>query len=261
MIDAHPLTLIEAAAAGGFTHCGIRLVAPNPGDPLIDVLSEPGAIDALRRRLSDSGVRLLDIEAIWLNEDIDVTTIVPALEAGARLGARYALVVGNDPDPSRLSSNFAALAALAKPLGLRIMLESITYCTINSLQAADALIRDSAAPNAGLLIDTLQFFRSGAGVEQITLYDPSLFSYLQICDAPQAAPATLADRRREARENRLLPGDGELPLRELLDALPAGIPISLEAPTAALRGYDHQTQGIIAGRLLRAFLSGEHGRN
>lgn len=261
MIDAHPLALIEAAAAGGFTHCGIRLVAPNPGDPLVDVLSEPGAIRAIGRKLADAGVELLDIEAIWLGERMDVAMLRPALEAAAQLGAKYALAVGNDPDRTRLTSNFAALCALAEPLGIKVMLEFITYCAIDSLEAAGTLVHDAAAPNAGLLIDTLQFFRSGARAEQVIPYDPVLFSYMQICDGPKTAPVTLEGRRKEARENRLLPGQGELPVRELLAALPADIPISLEAPTAALRRHDHRTQGVIAGKALRAFLAGEPDYN
>ena len=34
---------------------------------------------------------------------------------------------------------------------------------------------------------------------------------------------------------RLLPGDGELPLRAFLAALPAGIPVSVEAPVLSLQ--------------------------
>jgi hypothetical protein len=38
---------------------------------------------------------------------------------------------------------------------------------------------------------------------------------------------------REARAGRLLPGEGELPLGELLAALPDGIPVAVEAPSAS----------------------------
>jgi hypothetical protein len=34
---------------------------------------------------------------------------------------------------------------------------------------------------------------------------------------------------------RLLPGDGELPLRAFLAALPAGIPVIVEAPVLSLQ--------------------------
>ncbi|MCW3065750.1 MAG: hypothetical protein JWN32_2922, partial [Solirubrobacterales bacterium] len=41
-----------------------------------------------------------------------------------------------------------------------------------------------------------------------------------------------------AVHERLAAGDGELPLRELLDALPPGVPLSVETPVAALAGAD-----------------------
>lgn len=257
MIQAHPLELIDAAAAGGFSHCGIRLVAPRPGDPLVDVLNEPGAIGAIERKLSDTGIALLDIEAIWLSGDTDVVSLLPALEAGARLGARYVVVVGNDEEPARLRENFGALCALAAPLEVTLMLEFITYSAVRTLDAASSLITSVGLPNAGLLIDMLQFFRSGASPAELKNYDGALFPYAQICDGPLKAPDTLEERRREAREDRLLPGKGELPLQDLLAALPLGIPLSLEAPSAVLRRLDYRTQGTIAGKALRNFLS--HG--
>lgn len=40
----------------------------------------------------------------------------------------------------------------------------------------------------------------------------------------------------EARTGRLFPGDGELPLPELLGALPAGASLAVESPVADLAG-------------------------
>ncbi len=65
--------------------------------------------------------------------------------------------------------------------------------------------------------------------------DPALFRYAQICDAapdmpgPTDTPALI----REARTGRLLPGEGVLPLAELVAALPAGVPLAIEAPCRA----------------------------
>lgn len=254
MIYAHPRDLIEAAAAGGFSHCGIRLVAPRPGDPLVDVLNEPGGIGAIENKLRETGVKLLDIEAIWISPDTEVPRLRPALEAGARLGASHVLVVGNDNDAARLRANFAAICAMAEPLNLIVALEFITYCSVGSLDKAAAVVTDVGAPNGRLLIDALQFFRSGAAPADISAYDPALFAYMQICDGPIVAPASLEDRRTEARENRLLPGQGEFPLAALVDALPAGMPLSVEAPSRTLRGLDFREQGQVAGAALRKFL-------
>lgn len=255
MIEAHPLELIEAAAAGGFDYCGIRLVAPRPGDPLVDIAGERETVRQVGRRLTDSGVQLLDIEAIWLSPDTDIETLRLPLAVGASLGARYALAVGFDDDRARLSDNFARLCDLAATFGMTVMLEFITYCTIRSLGEARAMVEGSGRPNAGVLIDTLQFFRSGAAAADLDGLDPGLFRYMQICDAPRRAPETIEARRHEARTDRRLPGEGELPVGDLLGHLPPGIPLSLEAPTAALRGLPFTEQGKKAGAALRAFLA------
>lgn len=257
MIEAHPLELVEAAAAGGFDYCGIRLVAPRPGDPLIDIAGDKETVRQVGRRLKDSGVRLLDIEAIWLSPGTDIETLRLPLEVGASLGARYALVVGNDDDRIRLADNFARLCDIAAGLGMSLMLEFITYCSVGSLRDAHALVAGSGRDNAGILIDTLQFFRSGAQPADLDGLPPRLFPYMQICDAPLTAPITLEARRHEARTDRRLPGEGELPVGKLLAHLPQDIVLSLEAPTAALRGLPFVEQGREAGAALRAFLDPE----
>ena len=63
----------------------------------------------------------------------------------------------------------------------------------------------------------------------------SLFRYAQICDAspdmpgPGDTPALI----REARTGRLLPGEGALPLAELVAAVPDSLPLAVEAPCRA----------------------------
>lgn len=136
MIEAHPLQLIEAAAAGRFDHCGIRLAAPRPGDPLIDIAGDAETVRQVGRRLKDAGVTLLDIEAIWLGPDTSLDALRLPLEVGASLGAKYVLVVGNDDDRTRLADYFARLCDLAAGVGLTVMLEFITYCSIGSPPAA-----------------------------------------------------------------------------------------------------------------------------
>lgn len=250
MIDAHPLILIDAAEAGGFDYCGIRLVAPRPGDPLVDITGDE---DAIRRRLGDTGVRLLDIEAVWLTPETRIEALRRPLDVGAGLGARYVLTVGHDDDRARLEDNFVRLCDLAGSLGMAVMLEFITYCSIGSLADARRMVALSA--NAGLLIDTLQFFRSGARPSDLDAVPPRLLPYMQICDGLAKAPDTVDARRHEARHDRRLPGAGELPVRELLRHLPPDITLSLEAPTAALRGLPYVEQGRMAGQALRDFLA------
>ena len=70
---------------------------------------------------------------------------------------------------------------------------------------------------------------------------------------PGAGPAS-ADAVREARAARLLPGEGELPLRELLAALPDGIPVAVEAPRSGSGSGsgDGRSRSEFAARARRA---------
>jgi hypothetical protein len=52
---------------------------------------------------------------------------------------------------------------------------------------------------------------------------------------------------------RLLPGEGELPLTELLGALPDSLPVSVEAPSLAARRANTPTQ--FAARIRRSLES------
>ena len=84
----------------------------------------------------------------------------------------------------------------------------------------------------GILIDALHVQRCGTDWGSWRAVDPGLLSYLQLCDAPLVPAACRRccgrpgcgdrDAVLEARAARLLPGEGELPLSELLAALPTG---------------------------------------
>jgi sugar phosphate isomerase/epimerase len=86
------------------------------------------------------------------------------------------------------------------------------------------------------LMGGLHFARLGATPALIRTTDPALVPYVQVSDAPRAAPSgDPLDWQREGRTARLLPGDGELPLIELIDAMPAGCPIAVEVPSLDAR--------------------------
>jgi len=60
--------------------------------------------------------------------------------------------------------------------------------------------------------------------------EPRLFPYAQISDGV-LGPGELSKLGRMSPNERRMPGDGTLPLRQILDALPASLPLSVEVPT------------------------------
>src|SRR3546814_5098503 len=100
------------------------------------------------------------------------------------------------------------------------------------LPTALAAIHHVARPELRLLIDTMHFIRSGATVADLRAVDPQRIGYAQLCDVPRVS--SYAQYMDEARYERLPPGDGELPLAEIVAALPPQIVIGLEVPRRAL---------------------------
>jgi sugar phosphate isomerase/epimerase len=250
VLDADPVGLIEAGKEGGFDAVGLRVVPPLATDTIIPVVGDVPLQRRIKEALRSTGMRILDIEAVWIKPDTDVGSLRPALEVGADLGAQYVLTVGFDEERGRLVENFGAFCALAQSCGLRTMLEFIPYATIGTLAQAHDLLAEVAPADAGLLVDALHLSRSSGHPSDIAKYDPALFSYIHLCDAPAVLPSR--DKvRPEARGGRLYPGEGHLWLAEFLDAFPSGTPIAVEAPNASLSGLPVAERARRAGQATR----------
>jgi sugar phosphate isomerase/epimerase len=253
VLDATPLELIDAAAAGGFDAAGLRIIPPMPTDKIVDVIGNESLTKELKRQMGATGISIWDIEAVWLTPETNVATLVPALELGERLGAKHLLVVGHDPDFSRLVDNFAALCDQCARFKLEAALEMMSYVELRTLQQANRLLEAAGRDNAHMLIDALHFFRSGAQPSDLSAVNPSVLKYIHLCDAPLAAPPADA-LRAEGRGGRSYPGQGEFPLIELLDALPRDIPIAIEAPNQKLAHLPVVERAKLAGEATRQLI-------
>jgi sugar phosphate isomerase/epimerase len=253
VLAAHPLELIEIAEQAGFDALGLRLTPPTPGDKITPVVGDIPLQREIKRRLSQAGIFILDVETFWLAPDSSIEAWIPAIEVGAELGARYVLVVGNDPDRARLTDRFGALCSACATFDLRPMLEFIPYSQITSLPEAHRFLTASGVTNAGILVDALHLKRSGGSPADISLYPAELFSYVHLCDAPAKSPA--ADEiRSEARSARLYPGEGGLWLTDFIEAFPVGTPVAVEAPSTRHRHLSLAGQAKLAGQMARELL-------
>jgi sugar phosphate isomerase/epimerase len=236
VLDTTPPELVTVAAAAGFRTIGIRLTAtPSVGVPPYDMLGDGPLLRETLARLADTGVSVLDTEFLRFEPEHPVGVPEGFLEASARLGARHVLVMSAEPEEARTLERFGDLCDRAAGYGLTVGLEFAIYTGVRTLADAARVVATSKRPNASVLIDALHFSRSGGLPAHVARVDPSLFRYAQLCDAgpdrpgPDDTPALI----REARMGRLLPGEGVLPLGELVAALPASVPLAIEAPCRA----------------------------
>ena len=255
VLDADPVELIDAGKAGGFNAVGLRIVPPLPTDTITPVVGDIPLQRRIKQHLRATGMEILDIEAIWLLPDTAIESFGPALEVGAELGARYVLTICFDDNQQRLTDNFGKFCALAAESSLRTMLEFIPYTAVRNLKSAHDLLLATRPRNAGLLVDALHLSRSGGNPGDLAGYDPALFSYIHLCDAPAATPSSIEDLRAEARCRRLYPGEGNLWLNSFLDAFPAGTSVAVEAPNAELAGLTILERSRLAGLATRRILN------
>jgi sugar phosphate isomerase/epimerase len=236
VLDTTPPELVTVAATAGFRSIGIRLTAtPSVGIPPYDILNDGPLLRETLSRLADTGVSVLDTEFLRFEPEHPIGIPEGFLEVSARLGARNVLVMSAEPEEARTIERFRELCDRAAPYGLHVGLEFAIYTGVRTLaQAADVVVRSKRA-NASVLIDALHFSRSGGLPAHIAQVDPSLFRYAQICDAgpDMPGPGDTPELIREARTGRLLPGEGVLPLAALITALPATVPLAIEAPCRA----------------------------
>jgi sugar phosphate isomerase/epimerase len=236
VLDTSPPELITVAAAAGFRTVGIRLTAtPSVGVPPYDVLHDGPILRETLGRLKDTGISVLDTEFLRFEPDQPVGIPEGFLEVSARLGATYVLVMSAEPDEGRTLERFVDLCDRAAGYGLQVCLEFAIYTGVRTLAHAAQMVARAQRSNASVLLDALHFNRSGGVPADVATVDPSVLHYAQICDASTdvPAPTDTANLIREARTGRLLPGEGALPLRDLVAALPAGTPLAIEAPSRA----------------------------
>lgn len=229
-----PPKLVEVAARAGYRYVGLRLNRVTPTEPLYALADDRALMKETKARLADTGVAVLDIELARMGPDNDARSYLPMLEAGAELGAAHVITQLPDPDRGRALERFAALCELARPLGLGIDLEFISWTETPDLGAAATVLRETDQPNAGILVDTLHFARSRSRLEELRSLPRHWFRYAQVCDAPAQAPETREEVIHAARFARLFPGEGGLRVRETLACLPPAIPCALEIPRAFL---------------------------
>lgn len=256
VLDATPPELVTVAAAAGFGRIGIRLSATaSVGVPPYDMLGDTPVMRETLARLADTGVAVLDVEFLRFEPQQPQGIPDGFLEAGARLGAQYVLVMSAEPLEARTLERFCDLCARARTYGLHVCLEFAIYTGVKTLADAVRMVRASGCRNASVLVDALHFSRSGGWPSDIASVDPSLFKYAQICDAVAAIPGATGDLIREARTGRLFPGEGALPLRDLVAALPATIPLAVEAPVRATAGLTALERAQRAYRSMQALLA------
>lgn len=230
MLDAKPPEVVDAAAHAGFHSVSLRLIPTMKNEAQHPMLGRSPMKREVQAALRATGVTVFDIEALWLRPDSDPRHYEREFETAAELGARCVQVISDDPDHDRLADTLARFCETGRSFSLGMALEFMRISQLQSLEAALRVLQAARQPNAFLVLDALHCFRCGTPQGELERLDPQLIGIVQLCDAMRGAPEGHEAMVHEARFDRRLPGEGELPLHAWMKTLPAGKMLAIEAP-------------------------------
>jgi sugar phosphate isomerase/epimerase len=225
-----PVEFVTLAAELKCQHISIALT-PMPGNPhnypLWSLRDDAGLRRDFVAAQREHGVTVSLGEGflIWPQKDIRDAEADIALMR--EIGAPAVNILVLDPDWSHGVGQLAAFADMAAANGMQATLEFMPGIPVGTLASAATAIREANRPNLRLLLDSMHVFRSGASVAEVAALDPELIGYVQLCDAPVTSDFAYGD---EARFHRRPPGEGELPLKDFIAALPSHLMLGLEIP-------------------------------
>jgi sugar phosphate isomerase/epimerase len=212
VLDVEPADAVDVAAAAGWDAVGLWF------DP--DTWT-PARTAAVGRRLQATGITALDVEPVILGRGGDPGAVL--VDVAAELGAHHVLVASGPAERGEVVDRVGELCARAAGSDVVVVLEFLPIFSIGTLAAAVEVVEEVGHANGAVLVDTLHLARSGGSPADLGAVR-RLLPYLQLADAPAQPTASL---REEALHGRLLPGEGALPLRAVLDQVPR-VPVSVE---------------------------------
>jgi sugar phosphate isomerase/epimerase len=174
------------------------------------------------------------VELVSLTRELTIAALRPMFEGAHALGATRVLCSGDDRQLQVVVERFASLCDLAAEFGMAVDLEFMRFRDVQTIEQAASVVKMANRRNGFVVIDALHLFRSGGTLASVKAIPAALISGVQLCDAPAAAPPD-GDLAQEARYDRLPPGEGALPLLDLLREVRADALLSVEIPLAGER--------------------------
>lgn len=226
-----PFQAPRIAADAGYAGLGLRLCDPATGMAASPLVGNPTLCRRFAASLKEAGLSVPEVEARVLMRGPDPQIAPEVLEAAAMLGRPCVIAVADQRgaiEPTEVRDRFAALCTEVAAFGLEAGFEPIAHRAAGSLDHALEIV-SGAGQGARLVLDALHLHRMGIGADRLARVDHTLMRVFHLCDAPPI-PADLEGHIDHSARNRLLPGEGVLPLSEYVRALPPDKPVALEIP-------------------------------
>ncbi len=234
---------VEAAGAAGFNGVILR-----PTD-WRQAQKEGFDAGSARRLLEDCGLQLTELEALmdWLPEadggpppdhpwvaGIEERHFVELHETLGGAALTCALPVEGQPEVATAGAALAQLGQRWGARGLDVNLEFLPWTGCPNVAVSRQWLEASRQSNVRLLFDSWHFQRGDNSLEELAGLG-NMVGSIQLSDAPASSELPML---HETMAQRQLPGEGDIPLVELLQLLRDGgcvAPVSVEVLSEAMR--------------------------
>jgi len=230
--SANATDYLEAAVSAGYEAVGLRLHR-SLVMPFHPVVGDEAQIARIRALLREGAIRVFEVTSFYLAPEMDFAEYEAAMALGAELGAGIVLVIASDRERSRLVEHFGRLCEIARGLGQICAVENAPNGGLPTVSSIVELIEEVGVDNGAICLDPVNHITAGGTFEELRALPAKLLPYTQFADADLHPGAVEVVDGRQKHIPRLLPGEGNMDLAGLLDALPDHIPLSLELPPSA----------------------------
>jgi sugar phosphate isomerase/epimerase len=230
-----PVDFVNLASSLGCRYISTGLTGfplPQLGQPEFSLKDDPALRRELLAAMDDSGVAIALGDGMLILPGADIADRAADLDILAELHVPRVNSVSLDPDRERTFDQFALLAELAAERGMSTTTEPAPGTTVVDIAVGLAARKHVGRADFQLLIDTMHLVRSGFGAADLAALEPGSIGYAQLSDT--TLQPRMDNYMQEATFERMVPDEGELPLRDIIDALPPDIVIGIEVPRLSL---------------------------
>jgi sugar phosphate isomerase/epimerase len=254
---------LDAAGSSGFAGASLWTMH-------LDQLAAQGVPPAaVARAVAERGLQVSMLSAFsgWAAGPTDPSAVLAEIERlierAELLGTRRIMAAARGPLGGPIefvAAAFGTACAVAAERGLEVSLEFLSGSGIGNLRSAWDLVSRSGAPNAGIVLDAMQWQCAGRELEVLGEMPGSRIHMLQLCDGP-ADPGAVVDLG--GMTQRDLPGEGSIDLVDLLARLgarSADPALELEIFHPALRSAGaHEAARRMAGQTRKLLANASQG--
>lgn len=252
---------VYAAAQAGYAAIGVFLGS------WAQLRANPADLDAVDEALEATGLVVANIETLrgWAvpgANDALAAQEALAYDMADHWGCRYVQVIGDAQGPlDRAAEGFAALCDRAADHGLAVGLEWVPSMTnIEDAPTALHIVLEADRTNGGLCVDSWHFTRSTNRLEDLRAIPGEKVIATQWNDGTIVAQNP--NYYEDTLANRVVPGEGEFALEEMLcilDAAGSRAPLGMEVCSAELWATPVEVAAQRAADAMRALVAQVRG--